>query len=64
MVGADPLSYEIVEPLMRSYSKSIFLMGKPGSGQHTKAANQILIANNMVGICESLTYADNKGLKL
>lgn len=37
-------------------------MGPPGAGQHTKAANQILIATTMVGLCESLLYAQKAGL--
>lgn len=28
-----------------------------GSGQHTKMVNQILIASNMIGVCEGLLYA-------
>ena len=39
-------------------------MGKPGAGQYTKAANQILIATTMVGVCESLLFAEKAGLDL
>jgi 3-hydroxyisobutyrate dehydrogenase len=28
-----------------------------GAGQHTKMVNQILIASNMIGVCEGLLYA-------
>jgi 3-hydroxyisobutyrate dehydrogenase-like beta-hydroxyacid dehydrogenase len=31
--------------------------GCTGSGQHTKMVNQILIASNMIGVCEGLLYA-------
>ena len=31
-------------------------MGGPGKGQHTKMANQIMIASTMIGVCESLIY--------
>ena len=37
-------------------------MGGPGAGQHTKMANQILICTTMVGLCESLLYAQKAGL--
>ncbi len=37
-------------------------MGGAGAGQHTKMANQILIAGTMVGVCESLLYAEMQGL--
>lgn len=39
-------------------------MGKAGSGQQTKACNQIIIANNMVGVCEALLYGHKVGLNL
>ena len=38
--------------------------GRPGAGQHTKLVNQILIASNMVGVCEALLYAYRAGLDL
>ena len=37
-------------------------MGPAGSGQHTKMCNQILAASNMVGVAESLRYAEAAGL--
>lgn len=39
-------------------------MGKAGSGQQTKAANQIIIANTMVGVCEALVYGHKAGVDL
>ncbi|KAM7453674.1 hypothetical protein BLSTO_05577 [Blastocystis sp. subtype 1] len=39
-------------------------MGKAGCGQHTKMCNQILIATNMIGVCESLIYGYKAGLNL
>ena len=39
-------------------------LGVPGSGQHTKMVNQILIATNMIGVCEALTLASGSGLDL
>lgn len=38
--------------------------GGPGAGQHTKMVNQILIASNMVGVCEALLYGYKAGLDL
>ena len=35
-----------------------------GAGQHTKMVNQILIASNMVGVCEALLYGYKAGLDL
>ena len=39
-------------------------MGPAGSGHQTKACNQILIANNLVGVCEALVYGHKAGLQL
>jgi 3-hydroxyisobutyrate dehydrogenase len=40
------------------------LNGTAGKGQHTKMANQILLAGNMIGVAESLLYAHKMGLDL
>jgi 3-hydroxyisobutyrate dehydrogenase len=39
-------------------------MGAAGAGQHTKAANQIMIANTMIGTCEAMLYAHKAGLDI
>lgn len=62
MVGGDPIPFQAVEPLLRRLGQTIVLQGPPGAGQHTKLVNQILIANNMVGVCEALLYAHRAGL--
>ena len=41
---------------------SVQIMGKAGSGQHTKMCNQIVVAGTMIGVCESLVYAKQAGL--
>ncbi len=62
MVGGERTVFEAVEPLLRILGKTISLMGGPGSGQHTKMTNQILIAGTMIGVVESLLYAQRAGL--
>jgi 3-hydroxyisobutyrate dehydrogenase len=42
--------------------KNITYCGPAGAGQHTKMVNQILIATNMIGMCEGLLYAHRAGL--
>ena len=44
--------------------KTIVYQGGPGSGQHTKLVNQVLIASNMIGVCEALLYGYRAGLDL
>jgi 3-hydroxyisobutyrate dehydrogenase len=41
---------------------SIVLQGGPGTGQHTKMCNQIVIASTIVGVTEGLAYARSAGL--
>ena len=64
MVGGDTSAVEEVRPLLDIYSKDVQHMGKAGAGQYTKAANQINIATTMVGVCESLLFAQKAGLNI
>ena len=62
MVGGDAEAVEAVKPLLECMGKTIVHQGGPGAGQHTKMVNQILIATNMIGVCEALLYAYKSGL--
>lgn len=62
MCGGDPATFAAVRPLLECMGKNVRLMGGAGSGQHTKMCNQILAVNNMIGVCESLLYAQRAKL--
>jgi 3-hydroxyisobutyrate dehydrogenase len=62
MVGGDAETVEAVRPLLECMGKTIVHQGGPGAGQHTKMVNQVLIASNMIGVCEALLYAYKAGL--
>jgi 3-hydroxyisobutyrate dehydrogenase len=62
MVGGEQAVFDRVLPLFQKMGETIALMGGPGSGQHTKMVNQILIAGNMIGVVEGLLYAHKAGL--
>ena len=62
MVGGESAVFEAVKPIFEAMGKTIVLQGPAGSGMHTKMVNQIMIANNMVGVCEALLYAHQSGL--
>jgi len=62
MVGGDKKTFDKVFPIFKIMGKNIELQGKPGAGQHTKMANQIALAAGMIGVCESLAYAEKSGL--
>jgi 3-hydroxyisobutyrate dehydrogenase len=64
MVGGAPDVIEAVRPLLECMGKTIVHQGGAGAGQHTKMVNQILIASNMVGVCEALLYGHKAGLDL
>lgn len=62
MCGGDPEAFERMRPVFEKMGKTIVLLGGPGAGQHTKMANQIVIASTIVGVCEGLAYARTSGL--
>lgn len=62
MVGGDEEDFQHALPLFKMMGTNIVHQGGPGKGQHTKMANQIAIATNMIGVCESLVYANRTGL--
>ncbi len=64
MIGGDAEAVESLRPCWAAMGKTFVRQGGPGAGQHAKMANQILIANNMVGVCEGLLYAYKAGLDL
>jgi 3-hydroxyisobutyrate dehydrogenase len=62
MVGGDKETFDACLPIFEAMGKNIVYQGKAGSGQHTKACNQIAIASGMLGVCEALAYAKKSGL--
>jgi 3-hydroxyisobutyrate dehydrogenase len=62
MVGGDGSAIDAVRPLLALMGRTIVHHGGPGTGQHCKMVNQILIASSMLGLCEALTYAQRSGL--
>jgi 3-hydroxyisobutyrate dehydrogenase len=64
MVGGDADAVEAARPLLECMGKTIVHQGPAGAGQHTKMVNQILIATNMIGVCEALLYGYKAGLDL
>jgi 3-hydroxyisobutyrate dehydrogenase len=64
MVGGDVSALDRVRPLLEAMGRTIVHEGPPGTGQHTKMCNQIVIAGTMIGVCESLLYGARAGLDL
>jgi len=64
MIGGDKDVVDAVRPLFECMGKTIVHQGEAGAGQHTKMVNQILIAANMIAVCEGLLYGYQAGLNL
>jgi 3-hydroxyisobutyrate dehydrogenase len=64
MIGGEPEIVTALNPLFQTMGKTIIHQGPAGAGQHTKMVNQVLIATNMIGVCEALLYGFRAGLDL
>lgn len=64
MVGGDEETFEKIRTVFMTFSGTLEHQGPAGAGQHTKMANQIMIAGTMTGMTELLVYAKEAGLDL
>ena len=62
MVGGEEDSYNIMSPLFKVMGKKSLLCGSYGSGQATKACNNMLLATTMIGVGEAFNLGNNLGL--
>ena len=61
MVGGPAEALEKARPVLEAMGKSITHIGPAGTGQITKAANQIMVAAQMVAMGELLVFAQKAG---
>ncbi len=64
MLGGDREVCDALAPCWQAMGKTVVYQGQSGSGQHTKMVNQVLIASNMIGVCEAMLYGLRAGLNL
>jgi len=64
MIGGEKQIAERLNTIFQLMGKTINYMGPAGAGQHTKMCNQVLLANTMLGVAESLVYGYKAGLNL
>ena len=62
MAGGDADAVEAVRPVLAHLGTQILWEGGPGTGQHTKMANQIALAGTVTGVCEAVKYGQTVGL--
>jgi 3-hydroxyisobutyrate dehydrogenase len=63
-IGGDTAALEKARPVFESMGRRLTALGPSGAGQLGKAANQILVANNLMGVSEALAFAAKAGLPL
>jgi 2-hydroxy-3-oxopropionate reductase len=62
MVGGNIDALNKVKPILSAIGKSIIHVGESGAGQVAKAANQIMVAAQMVAMGELLVFAKRAGV--
>jgi len=62
MVGGDASALEKAMPIFQAMGKTITHVGEAGAGQVAKAANQIMVAAQMVAMGELLVFSKKAGV--
>lgn len=63
MVGGDYTTFQKVQKILDILGTSLYV-GTSGMGQHTKMANQIVIAGTIAGVSEAIHYAKEHQLDM
>lgn len=64
MVGGDETGLSIARPALEAMGQRITHFGPAGSGQSAKLCNQIMVAVNLMSVCEALVFGAKEGLDL
>ena len=64
MCGGSVQTMDSARPVMEAYGARIVHVGGPGSGQATKAVNQVCIAGVLAGLSEGVRFARAAGLDM
>jgi 3-hydroxyisobutyrate dehydrogenase len=64
MVGGDADVLEKARPVLEAMTRRIIHMGKTGSGQATKAVNQVMCAGINQAVTEALAFGEAQGLAM
>jgi 2-hydroxy-3-oxopropionate reductase len=62
MVGGEASALELVRPIFMAMGKTVTHVGAAGAGQVAKAANQIMVAAQMVAMGELLVFSQKAGV--
>ncbi|MCB1728705.1 MAG: NAD(P)-dependent oxidoreductase, partial [Gammaproteobacteria bacterium] len=64
MIGGDEAVLEQIMPALNAISRKVVHMGPVGSGQATKAVNQIMCAGINQAVTEALAFGQHQGLDM
>ena len=64
MVGGEATVLDPIRPILTSISRKVVHMGPVGSGQATKAVNQIMCAGINQAVTEALAFGQHQGLDM
>lgn len=64
MAGGDAEALERARPVLEAMSSRITHVGPAGSGQLTKAANQIIVAANIQAVAEAVVLLERTGVEI
>jgi len=62
MAGGDSANISRIMPVLEAFSATVTHMGPVGSGQATKAVNQVMIAGIAEAVCEALALGEKLNL--
>jgi 3-hydroxyisobutyrate dehydrogenase-like beta-hydroxyacid dehydrogenase len=63
-VGGDAAALDRTRPVFQAMGKRVTHLGPSGAGQLGKAANQIIVAGNLIAVSEAMAFAAKVGLPL
>jgi 2-hydroxy-3-oxopropionate reductase len=64
MVGGSEAAFSRAVPIFQAMGKNIVRMGEPGTGQTTKACNQMIVGMTIQAVGEAFTLASKAGVDL
>lgn len=62
MVGGEETDFQQCQPVFAAMGKNIRHCGPTGSGQAIKMCNQVIVAIQMIALCEGITMANQQGI--
>jgi 3-hydroxyisobutyrate dehydrogenase len=62
MVGGSDAAFAAAKPILEAMGKNIFHAGGPGAGSAAKICNNMMLAIQMIGVCEGFGLARKLGL--